>query len=161
RPAREHDGGRGGVGHRDRRSRVRGRRPDRVQNRRRQGRGCVRGNLEEAQMKLLLTSAGVWNDTIKNTLVDLLGKPIEESNALCIPTGSWGHHSFAGAWRFIAGKSPLHMADLGWESLAVLELTALPTMDKEQWVPAVEEADVLLANGGDACYIAHHMRLSG
>jgi dipeptidase E len=112
-------------------------------------------------MKLLLTSAGIWNDTIRNALVELLGKPIEEANALCIPTGSWGHHSFGGAWRFIAGQSPLHMADQGWKSLAVLELTALPTMDREKWVPAVEEADVLLANGGDACYIAHHMRLSG
>jgi dipeptidase E len=112
-------------------------------------------------MKLLLTSAGVKNPTIQNALVDLLGKPISESNALCIPTGSWGHHSFAGAWRFIAGQSPLNMTNLGWQSLAVLELTALPTMDKEQWVPAVEEADVLLANGGDACYIAHHMWASG
>jgi dipeptidase E len=112
-------------------------------------------------MKLLLTSAGVRNDTIKKALVELLGKPIAESNALCIPTGSWGHNSFAGAWRFIAGQSPLNMTNLGWQSLAVLELTALPTMNKEQWVPVVEEADVLLANGGDACYIAHHMWASG
>ena len=52
-------------------------------------------------MKLLLTSAGVKNPTIQHALVDLLGKPISESNALCIPTGSWGHNSFAGAWRFI------------------------------------------------------------
>ena len=112
-------------------------------------------------MKLLLTSAGVKNATIQGALVDLLGKPIAESDALCIPTGSWGHNGFAGAWRFIAGQSPLNMTNLGWKSLAVLELTALPTMDKEKWVAAVEEADVLLANGGDACYIAHHMRASG
>lgn len=112
-------------------------------------------------MKLLLTSAGVRNPTIQNALVELLGKPISEANALGIPTGSWGHHSFAGAWRFISGNSPLNMTNLGWQSVAVLELTALPTMDRGQWVPVVEEADVLLANGGDACYIAHHMRLSG
>lgn len=112
-------------------------------------------------MKLLLTSAGVKNDTIKSALVDLLAKPIEEADALLIPTGSWGHNSFQGAWRFIAGQSHLNMANLGWKSLGVLELAALPTMDREQWVPAVEAADVLLANGGDACYIAHHMWASG
>ena len=38
-------------------------------------------------MKLLLTSAGITNTTIHNALVDLLGKPIAESSALCIPTG--------------------------------------------------------------------------
>ena len=38
-------------------------------------------------MKLLLTSAGINNTSIHNALVDLLGKPIAESSALCIPTG--------------------------------------------------------------------------
>ena len=37
-------------------------------------------------MKLLLTSGGVTNPSIRDALVDLLGKPIAESNALCIPT---------------------------------------------------------------------------
>lgn len=37
-------------------------------------------------MKYLLTSAGIKNTSIHNALVDLLGKPIAESNALCIPT---------------------------------------------------------------------------
>ncbi len=38
-------------------------------------------------MKFLLTSAGITNTSIDNALVDLLGKPIAESDALCIPTG--------------------------------------------------------------------------
>jgi dipeptidase E len=42
-------------------------------------------------MKLLLTSAGIKNASIHNVLVDLLGKPIAECNALCIPTASYGH----------------------------------------------------------------------
>jgi dipeptidase E len=53
------------------------------------------------------------------------------------------------------------MSELGWKSLGVLELTALPTLDRELWVPLVEETDVLLANGGDSLYLAHHMRASG
>ena len=42
-------------------------------------------------MKLLLTSAGVKNPSIQDALVELLGKPIAESNALCIPTAGYGH----------------------------------------------------------------------
>jgi len=115
-------------------------------------------------VKLLLTSAGVKNDTIKQALIDLLGKPIEESSALCIPTAAYGHPMSgpgAGPWRFVSGNSPLHMVDLGWKSMGLLELTALPSIDKERWVPLVRDTDALLANGGDALYLAHWMRESG
>ena len=113
-------------------------------------------------MKLLLTSGGIKNSSIHNALVELLGKPIAESSALCIPTASYGHHSFAGAWRFISGREPrCPMCELGWKSLGVLELTALPSLDEELWVPLVKETDVLLANGGDALYLCHWMRQSG
>jgi dipeptidase E len=37
-------------------------------------------------MRFLLTSAGIKNTSIHDALVDLLGKPIAESSALCIPT---------------------------------------------------------------------------
>ena len=53
------------------------------------------------------------------------------------------------------------MADLGWRSVALLELTALPTIDEERWVPLVREADVLLVSGGDVLYLSHWMRESG
>ena len=54
------------------------------------------------------------------------------------------------AWRFISGQEPnCPMCELGWKSLGVLELTALPSIDKELWVPMVQETDVLLVNGGD------------
>ena len=114
-------------------------------------------------MKLLLTSAGIKNPSIHDTLVDLLGKPIAESNALCIPTASYGHPMAGpgGAWRFITGRAATPMCELGWKSLGVLELTALPSLGKEQWVPWVTETDALLAAGGDALYLAHWMRQSG
>jgi dipeptidase E len=115
-------------------------------------------------MRLLLTSAGIKNTSIHNALVDLLGKPIAESSALCIPTAMYGHPMVgpgAGAWRFIAGRSAEPMCELGWKSLGVLELTALPSIDEEQWVPLVRETDVLLAAGGDALYLCHWMRQSG
>ena len=115
-------------------------------------------------MKLLLTSAGIKNTSIRDVLVDLLGKPIADANALCIPTAGYGHPmgSPAGAWRFVSGREPrCPMTELGWKSVGVLELTALPSIDKERWVPWVRETDVLLVNGGDALYLAHWMRESG
>jgi dipeptidase E len=115
-------------------------------------------------MKLLLTSAGIKNPSIHDALVDLLGKPIAESDALCIPTASYGHPwvTPAGAWRFTSGQEPrCPMVELGWKSMGVLELTALPSMDAERWIPWVRETDVLLVNGGDALYLCNWMRESG
>ena len=53
------------------------------------------------------------------------------------------------------------MCELGWKSLGVLELTALPSLKRELWVPAVQAADVLLVNGGDPLYLSYWMRESG
>src|SRR5918912_1542632 len=114
-------------------------------------------------MKYLLTSAGIKNASIHNALIDLLGKPIAESNALCIPTAGYGNPqgSPGGPWRFISGTSAQPMTELGWKSLGVLELTALPSIDKERWVTWVQETDALLVNGGEATYLCHWMRQSG
>ena len=115
-------------------------------------------------MKLLLTSGGVSNPTIHEALVGLLNRPIAESTALCIPTAMYGH-PMAGpgtkAWQFISGNSENPMVELGWKSVGVLELTALPSIDEERWVPLVREIDVLLVAGGDALYLCYWMRQSG
>jgi dipeptidase E len=115
-------------------------------------------------VKLLLTSAGVKNPSIHDALVDLLGRPIAECTALCIPTAMYGHPYVGpgeGVWRFISGNSDNPMTGLGWKSVGVLELTALPSLDEQQWVPRVREADVLLVAGGDVLYLCHWMRESG
>jgi dipeptidase E len=115
-------------------------------------------------MKLLLTSAGIKNPSIRDSLLGLLDKPIEDANALCIPTAGYGHPNVRPelAWRFISGREDrCPMTELGWKSVGVLELTALPSIDRERWVSWVEEADVLLVNGGDALYLCHWMRESG
>jgi len=115
-------------------------------------------------VRLLLTSAGVKNASIRQALVDLLGKPIADSSALCIPTAQYGHPMVGpgvGPWRFISGNDKLPMVGLGWKTVGVLELTALPSIDEERWVPLVRDTDVLLAAGGDALYLAYWMRQSG
>ena len=115
-------------------------------------------------MKLLLTSAGVKNASIHEALVGLLGKPTAESDALCIPTALYGH-PMAGprqAWRCISGQETgTPTVGLGWKSVGVLELTALPTLDEERWLPLLRDSDVLLVEGGDAAYLCHWLRASG
>jgi len=114
-------------------------------------------------MKLLLTSGGVTNPSIRAALIDLLGKPIAASTALCVPTAQWGHPVCGpvSARGFVVGDPPHHMSGLGWKSVGLLELTALPTIGTARWVPWVREADVLLVDGGDATYLCHWMRASG
>jgi dipeptidase E len=113
-------------------------------------------------MKLLLTSAGIKNASIDNALVDLLGKPIAECNALCIPTSVYAMRDGpVHAWRFFSGQATTPMCELGWKSMGVLELTALPSINAEYWISAVRESDVLLVNGGDPLYLGYWMRQSG
>jgi dipeptidase E len=113
-------------------------------------------------MKLLLTSAGIKNQSIHDALVDMLGKPIAECTALCITTAVYAIRGGAGhAWKFFSGQATTPMCELGWKSMGVLELTALPSIDEELWVPMVKETDVLLVNGGDPLYLCYWMRQSG
>jgi dipeptidase E len=125
-------------------------------------------------MKLLLTSGGIRNTSIHHALIDLLGKPIAESSALYIPTGVYANPNGALiAARLIRGEfgapfsqfmtaSDFHpMCGLGWKSLGILELTALPSINKDNWVPLLQETDVLLVEGGDALYLAYWMRQTG
>ncbi len=115
-------------------------------------------------VRLLLTSGGITNPTLRAALVTLLGKPIEECHALCVPTAQWGHPMCGptSARGFVAGAPGWEgMTGLGWASIGLLELTALPTIGAERWEPWVRDADVLLVDGGDATYLAHWMRESG
>jgi dipeptidase E len=133
--------------------------------------GCLSGTLgvdkcsissaRRGIMKFLLTSAGIKNDSIRSALVDLLGKPIAESSALCIPTGAYAMGGPGAAWQLITGRASTPLSEVGWKSLGVLELTALPSLTREQWVPMLQEADALLVCGGDVLYLCYWMRQSG
>src|SRR5882757_5958227 len=113
-------------------------------------------------MKLLLTSSGIKNKSIQDALVELLGKPIAESNALFIPTGIYPFRGGPGmAWEAICGRFKSSLCDHGWKSLGVLELTSLPSIDKEVWVANVQEADALLVWGGDPLYLSYWFKASG
>lgn len=113
-------------------------------------------------MKFLLTSNGVTNPSLERALVELLGKPIAESSALCVanailpfPGGP------ARAYQFFAGTTGQPMTTLGWKAVGVLELSALPSIGPEIWATTVRETDALLVYGGDCMFLCHWMRESG
>ena len=111
---------------------------------------------------MLLTSGGVKNSSLHKALVELLGKPISAANALCIPTAA---HAQANApmhvYRFVTGYWQNGMCELGWKTLGVLELTAMPSIPREKWIKDLQETDVLLVNGGDPLYLNYWMVQSG
>jgi len=107
--------------------------------------------------KLLLTSNGITNDTIREALIDLLGKPISESSAVFVPTAIYGFPKGGNyAWPLI--KEP---GELGWKTFGVLELTALPSLPKEFWLPQIEETDAIIVGGGNEFYLSYWMDKSG
>lgn len=113
-------------------------------------------------MKALLTAAGISNTSIHNALVDLLGKPVTEASALFVPTAIYALHGGGDiARKVINGSLGFPFCELGWKSLGLLELTALPSIKQELWVPMLQETDVLLVGGGDCQYLTYWMQQSG
>ncbi len=107
--------------------------------------------------KLLLTSSGIMNDSLQQALVDLLDKPISKSSALFVPTAIYAYpQGIKYGWQVIKGPG-----ELGWKALGVLELTALPSLPKEVWLPQVEEADALIVGGGNKFYLSYWLEKSG
>lgn len=113
-------------------------------------------------MKLLLTSSGISNASIEKALLDLLGKPFAEANALIVPTAIYPYtQGPTMAWKAVSGHTNSRLAQLGWKSLGILELTALPSICGETWIPMVKEADAILLWGGNPLYLSYWMKHSG
>ena len=115
-------------------------------------------------MKLLLTSAGVKNASIRNALVDLLGRPIAECSALCIPTAAYGHPMVGSGPRAMALhqrtlRDPHDRAgvEVGWRCWSS---PPCPASTRRVGSPWYGTTDVLLVAGGDALYLCHWMRES-
>lgn len=110
-----------------------------------------------AKGKLLLTSSGITNESIKKALIDLLGKPIEESSALFAPTAIYAYpHGMDYAWQGTKG-----LGELGWKTFGLLELTALPSLPKAVWLPQLEGVDAIIVGGGNKFYLSYWMEKSG
>jgi dipeptidase E len=98
-------------------------------------------------VKLLLTSAGLHNQTLRQALRDLLGKPFSSANVVYVPTASLaepGDHSW-----FVADLNLLH--SLGWHELDILELNGLP---RQLVLDRLLHADAIYVEGGSHYHLA-------
>ena len=105
--------------------------------------------------KFLLTSGGIINGTIRSALEEMMGKPIAEATALFVPTAEHPLGPF-----FVGGSAP-NLLKPEWKACGVLELTALPSIPQDAWLPKLKAADVLLVGGGDPLYLCYWMQQSG
>lgn len=109
------------------------------------------------EQKLLLTSSGITNSSIEQALADLLGKPISQSTALCVPTAIYSYpEGIKIAWQKLKER-----AELGWKEFDILELTALPSLPKDFWLPYAEASDTVIVGGGNTFYLSFWMQKSG
>jgi dipeptidase E len=65
------------------------------------------------------------------------------------------------AARLLRGETQGQLVDIGWKSVGLLELSVLPSIGREAWVPVVEATDAILVWGGDPLFLAHWLKESG
>lgn len=82
-------------------------------------------------MNFLLTAGGLRNETLRDALRDMLGKPFGSANIVFVPTASVAEPGDHG-W-FVEDMHRLY--GLGWREFDVLELNGLPrqTASLRRW----------------------------
>jgi dipeptidase E len=108
-------------------------------------------------MKLLLTSSGLYNESLRKALAGMLDKPVSECNFLFIPTSYHGAVSDM-TWLVENFYDAHHM---GWKQFLVLDVAVKTSWDKDLWWPMIEQADVIQVGGGNAGYLSYWMQKSG
>jgi len=105
-------------------------------------------------MRMLLTSEGVHNDLIRQKLIDLLGKPVEEASIVAVidailPFGGDNTKTLADLQQ---------MRSLGWKEFDLLSLFAGPTALVES---RLRSADVIFCYGGSNHWLSHAWTSTG
>ncbi|MEU3465485.1 Type 1 glutamine amidotransferase-like domain-containing protein [Streptomyces sp. NPDC006733] len=105
-------------------------------------------------MNYLLTASGLRNDTLRDALREMLGKPFESANIVYIPTASVaepGDHGWV-----VADINRLHR--LGWREFDILELNGLP---RQMVLDRLLRADVIYVGGGNHYHLARSITDNG
>lgn len=105
-------------------------------------------------MKLLLTSSGITNKSIANTLFDLVGKKAEDISLVFIPTASNVEKGDKG-W-FI--DDLINLKKQNFKSISIADISAV---DEKIWKPQLEESDVLFFEGGNTYHLMEWINKSG
>ncbi|MCX5400924.1 Type 1 glutamine amidotransferase-like domain-containing protein [Streptomyces sp. NBC_00102] len=105
-------------------------------------------------MDLLLTASGLRNETLREALRDMLGKPFGSANVVYVPTASTAEPGDHG-W-LLADMNRLHA--LGWREFDVLELNGLP---RRTVLDRLLHADVIHVGGGNQYHLARSITGNG
>jgi len=106
-------------------------------------------------MKLLLTSAGFSNDSIREAFGNLIEKSPEELNLVFIPTAANVEGGDKTSW-FI--KDLIRLKELQFKSIDIVDISAV---SKDVWFPRLQDADVLYVEGGNTAHLMYWMVESG
>lgn len=106
-------------------------------------------------MKLLLTSAGISNDSIKKSFFDLVGKKSEDISLAFIPTASNVQKGDKKDWLI---KDLIALKNLNLKSISIVDISAI---ERNIWEPQLKEADVLFFEGGNTFHLMDWMNKSG
>lgn len=104
-------------------------------------------------MKLLLTSAGLSNDTIVSALETLSGAPLQSKKLAFIPTAA-NVEPGEKDW-LIDDYVNCRKAGL---SVDIVDISALR---KDQWLPRVEACNLILCGGGNTFHLRYWLEKSG
>jgi dipeptidase E len=105
-------------------------------------------------MRMLLTSGGISTDLMKSTVLDLLGKPFEESTLVVIIDAMLPF----GGDRTKMLEHLEGLRALGWKELNIMSLFGGPRSVIEQ---RLRDADVILGYGGTNHWLAHAWKATG
>ncbi|RJO60518.1 hypothetical protein C4544_04925 [candidate division WS5 bacterium] len=106
-------------------------------------------------MKLLLTSTGITNQTIRDELIRLVGKPLTEMVVAYIPTAVNAARPTDKRW-MIENLKRLDQLKVG--KIDILDFSAIP---KDLWLPRLEQSDALFVEGGNTYHLLYSMKKAG
>lgn len=105
-------------------------------------------------MKLLLTSSGITNQTLLDSLLRLAGKPIAQLKLAFIPTAA-NVEMGDKAWLI---NNLRDLQDAGFPYIDIVDVAVLPSAS---WLPRLEEVDIIVMGGGDSNYLLQKAHSSG
>lgn len=105
-------------------------------------------------MKLLLTSGGLRNKTLTDSLLKLSGLPASELKVAFIPTAL---NTEPGDKGWVIDQM-LRLRDMGVGQIDIVDISAIP---KEIWLPRIQESNVIFVNGGNTTHLMKCFNESG